>query len=86
LDSISRRFTVIEYGMHLLGDRHFHSARFRQLHRGVGGKDTLRYHAVHAGNNFGELSTSTEFYSDAAISRKSSGAGQDQITKTGEAG
>jgi hypothetical protein len=58
LDSVARRFTFIEDGMHLLGNRHFHAACLRQLHRSVSGEDTFRDHAMHARDNFGELATS----------------------------
>jgi hypothetical protein len=75
---------MIQDGMHLLSNGHFHAARFRELHCRVGCEDPFGHHAMHSGDNFGKFSTPAKLYSNAAIARQGSGASKNQIAQTGQ--
>jgi hypothetical protein len=79
LNGVACGFSFIQDGMHLLGDRYFHSVSSRKLHGGVGGVNTFGDHAVHASDNLGQFASAPEFDSYGTISRKASGAGEHKI-------
>src|SRR5580698_154625 len=86
VDGFSRRLSAIQNCVHLSGDWHLHLAESCQLNSRARGKNTLGHHTVHACNDVGQFTTPTELYTDAAITRQSSGAGQYQVTQPGESG
>jgi hypothetical protein len=67
VDGFSRRLSAIQDGVHLSGNRHFHMVDTRQFDRGMGGKNALGDHAMHACNDVGQFTSASEFHSDAAI-------------------
>ncbi len=86
LDGFARGFALVQDGVHLFGDGHFHVAGVSQADGGGGGEDAFGDHAVHAGDDFGELLAAAEFDADAAIARQAAGAGEDEVAESGESG
>ena len=72
--------------IHLFRDRHLDAAGASQSDRGLSGEHAFRDCAVHAGNDFGQFAAAAQFDADAAIARKSSGAGEHQVSQAGEPG
>src|ERR1700732_4394315 len=85
LDGFAGRFPVMKDSVHLFGDGHFHPARMGEPDGGGRGEDSFGNHAVHAGNDVGEIFSTAEFYANAAISRQSASAGEHEITQTSQA-
>src|SRR5579864_2245085 len=84
VNCIARRFTFIQYGVDLFRNWHFNPMCSCEFHRRIGGEDSFRDHSVHAGDNFRQLASAAKFDTNAAITRKISRAGEDQIPQAGE--
>jgi hypothetical protein len=67
LDGFARRLSLVQDGVHLLGDGHFHASAMSEAHGGCGGEDSFGDHAVHAGDDVGQFLSAAEFDSHAAI-------------------
>ena len=44
-------FSIVQYGIHLLADRHFNGMRSGQTNRGIRGQHAFGNHAMHSGND-----------------------------------
>ena len=76
----------MQNGIHLLGDRHFDAVSASQPDRGLGGEDTFRDRAVHAGDDVRQFAAAAQFDAYAAIARESAGTGEHQVAQAGESG
>jgi hypothetical protein len=72
--------------INLFGDRHFNAPSFGQADCRCSRKDSFGNHAMHASNDFRQLSSATEFDAYAAIARKPAGTGEDEIAQSCESG
>src|ERR1700694_2794284 len=86
LDGFPGRFAVVQDGVHLFGDGHFDIAGLGQANGGGGGEDSFGDHAVHGVDDSGQLSSATEFDSDAAVSGQATGAREHQVAEAGQTG
>src|ERR1700722_3095652 len=77
---------MVQDGVHLFGDGHFDVASVGQANGGGGSKNAFGDHAVHGGDDVGELASTAEFDADAAISGQAAGAGEHEVAKAGQAG
>src|SRR5437588_3600185 len=82
LYSFTGRFSLVQDGVHLLGDRHLHATGACESDGRRGGEDAFGDHAVHAGNNFRQLVSAPEFDADAAVAREAAGTSENQVTES----
>src|SRR5579859_5974678 len=61
LNSFARGFSLMQDGVHLLGDGHFYAARASQADGCRCSENSFSDHAVHAGDDVGEFFPATEF-------------------------
>src|SRR5271165_541917 len=69
LNRFSGRFPIVQDGVHLLGDGHFHPPGLCQSDGRIGGEDSLGDHAMHSGDDLGQFLAAAEFDAYAAIAR-----------------
>src|SRR5579859_8065514 len=84
LNGFARRFSVMQDGVHLLGDGHFYASRASQADGCGGSEDSFCDHAVHGGDDVGELFPATEFDAYAAIAGQTAGTGKDEVAEARE--
>ena len=73
-------------GGDLFGDRHLDSIASGEADRRGGGADAFSDFPVESGKNIGELASLAEFDAYGAIAGEGAGAGEDEVSKTGESG
>src|SRR5262249_53561511 len=84
LDSIMRRFALVQDRVHLLGYRHLDFVLAGKLEGGVGRVNAFCDHAVHAGDDLRQSAPAPEFDSHASIPGKSARACEDKIAQPGQ--
>src|ERR1022692_3375623 len=78
-------FTLVQDGVHLLGDWHLDAAGTGQSYRRRRREDALGNHAMHSGKDLRYLSAAAKFDSHTAIPRETARASQHQVAKAREA-
>src|SRR6266498_3192965 len=84
MDGFFWALSIVQDGVHLLGDGHFYAASLGEAYRGCCREDSFGDHAVHSSDDVRQFLAAAKFDSHAAIAREASGAGEDEIAESGE--
>src|ERR1700731_2702308 len=79
INCFARGFAFMQDEVHLLSDGHLDAASPRQPDRRRGRKDSFGDHAMHSGQNLGQLSSVAKLDAHASIAGEAAGAGQHQV-------
>ena len=84
VNSVARRFAVVQNEVHLGGNGHFNAAYARQFDRCVRAENAFGDHAVHGSDDVGKLASAPQFHSYAPVARQAAGAGKDKVADSGK--
>ena len=77
---------MVQDGIHLRGDGHFNSARTSEFDGCMSREYAFGHHAMHGCDDLRKLASAAQLNSHAAVARKATGAGEDEIAQPCESG
>src|SRR5581483_4214127 len=84
VNRVSRWLSLMQDGVHLLGDRHFDTVSVGQSHGSVRGEHPFGNHAVHTRDDFRQLAATTKLDAETAVARETTCAGEHQVAQSSQ--